>query len=79
MCGSKELLGAEIDKRYREYIALNGIPESEVSEFDDIFNAYKGLMGNHTRDTKYNYVKNHLTIIPVETKLVKRATGPSGC
>lgn len=70
MCGSKELLGAEIDKRYREYIALDGIPESEVDEFNEIFNAYKGLNGNHSRDTKYNYVKNHLQVIPVETKLI---------
>lgn len=70
ICGSKELLGAEIDKRYREYISLDGIPESEVDEFDDIFNAYKNLKGNHSRDTKYNYVKNHLTVIPVETKLL---------
>ncbi len=68
--GSKELLGAEIDKRYREYISLDGIPESEIDEFDDIFSAYKNLKGNHTRDTKYNYIKNHLTVIPVETKLV---------
>lgn len=70
MCGSKELLGAEIDKRYREYISLGGIPELEVGEFDDIFVAYKALMGNHSRDTKYNYIKNHLRVIPVETKLV---------
>lgn len=72
MCGSKELLGAEIDKRYREYISLHGIPESEVSEFDDIFMAYKGLMGNHSRDIKYDYVKNHLPVIPVETKLITK-------
>lgn len=71
MCGSKELLGAEIDKRYREYISLGGIPESEVDEFDDIFSAYKYLNGNHRRDTKYNYVKDHLCMIPVETKLIK--------
>ena len=70
MCGNKELLGAEIDKRYREYVALDGIPESDVDEFDDIFAAYKKLNGNHRRDTKYNYVKNHLRVIPVETKLV---------
>lgn len=75
MCGSKELLGAEIDKRYREYISLGGIPESEVNEFDDIFMAYKGLMGNHNRDTKYNYVKNHLQVIPVETKLIMKDKG----
>lgn len=70
LCGSKELLGAEIDKRYREYVALDGIPESDVDEFDDIFAAYKKLNGNHRRDTKYSYVKNHLYVIPVETKLV---------
>lgn len=70
MRGSKELLGAEIDKRYREYISLDGIPESEVDEFNDIFAAYKGLNGNHSRDEKYNYVKNHLRVIPVETKLI---------
>lgn len=70
ICGSKELLGAEIDRRYREYIALDGIPENEVSEFDDIHSAYNGLKGNHSRDTKYDYVKKHLKVIPVETKLI---------
>lgn len=70
MCGSKELLGAEIDKRYREYISLDGIPESEFDEFNEIFNAYKGLKGNHSRDTKYHYVKEHLQVLPVETKLI---------
>lgn len=73
ICGSKELLGAEIDKRYREYISLDGVPESEIDEFDDIFTAYKGLKGNHSRDTKYNYVKNHLSVIPVETKLIMKS------
>jgi hypothetical protein len=70
MRGSKELLGAEIDKRYRDYISLDGIPESDVSEFDDIFTAYKGLNGNHSCDLKYNYVKNHLKVIPVEQRLM---------
>ncbi len=72
VCGSKELLGAEIDKRYREYIALDGIPESDVTEFADIFTAYKKLNGNHSRDAKYDYVKNHLSVIPVETKLITK-------
>lgn len=70
ICGNKELLGAEIDKRYRQYIALDGIPESDVTEFDDIYMAYKDLNGNHSRDTKYFYVKDHLPVIPVTTKLV---------
>lgn len=70
MCGTKELLGDKIDQRYSRYVSLGGIPENEVDEFDDIYVAYKGLNGNHTRDTKYQYVKDHLPVIPVETKLV---------
>lgn len=70
MCGTKELLGNAIDERYARYISLGGIPEHEVDEFDDIYEAYRGLNGNHGRETKYNYVKGHLQVIPVETKLV---------
>jgi type IV secretory pathway VirB4 component len=70
MCGSKELLGAIIDDKYSRYIALKGIPEDEVDEFDDYYSAYKGLLGNHKRDTKYDYVKNHLPVLPVEVNLV---------
>ena len=70
MCGNKELLGNTIDELYSRYIELDGVPESEVDEFDDIFHAYKGLNGNHRRDSKYEYVKKHLKVIPVETKLV---------
>ena len=72
MCGSKELLGSTIDQLYSKYVALGGVPESEVDEFDDIFQAYKALKGNHRRDLKYDYIKNHLPIIPVETKLVMK-------
>ena len=70
MCGSKELLGSKIDELYSRYIELDGIPESEVDEFDDIFHAYKQLKGNHRRDSKYEYVKNHLSVIPTKTELV---------
>lgn len=70
MQGSKELLGAEIDKRYRDYIMLNSIPESDVDEFQEIFDAYKALNGNHRRDLKYQYVRDRLPVIPVETKLI---------
>lgn len=71
MCGSKELLGNTIDERYAKYIELKGIPQNEVDEFDSIYEAYKGLNGNHGRETKYNYVKNHLPIIPTKTTLIK--------
>lgn len=71
MQGSKELLGSTIDQLYSKYVELDGVPETEIDEFDDIFHAYKALNGNHRRDTKYDYVKHHLKVIPVETKLVK--------
>ena len=70
MCGSKELLGNTIDERYQKYISLKGIPENEVDEFDSIYEAYRNLNGNHGRRTKYEYVKNHLPVIPVRTELI---------
>ena len=70
MCGTKELLGNTIDELYEKYISLHGIPQNEVDEFDSIYAAYKGLNGNHGRETKYLYVKEHLQVIPVKTELV---------
>lgn len=72
MCGSKELLGNTIDERYARYIELGGIPQNEIDEFDSIFEAYQNLNGNHGRETKYEYVKNHLSVIPVKTELVMK-------
>lgn len=69
MIGSMELLGDKIDQRFSRYVALDGIPENEVEEFDGIFAAYKGLGGNHKRAEKYKYVKDHMKVIPVESKL----------
>lgn len=70
MEGSKELLGDKIDQRYDKYISLGGIPQNEVDEFDSIYEAYRGLNGNHGRKTKYEYVKNNLPVLPVKTEVV---------
>lgn len=70
MEGSKELLGDTIDQRYNKYIALKGIPQNEVDEFDAIYAAYRGLKGNHGRQTKYEYVKEHLPVLPVKTEII---------
>ena len=69
MLGNMELLGDKIDQRFSRYVALDGIPENEVEEFDGIFVAYKALNGNHKREEKYKYVKNHMKVIPVEAKI----------
>ena len=69
MLGNMELLGDKIDQRFSKYVSLGGIPENEVEEFDGIFVAYKALNGNHKREEKYKYVKNHMKVIPVESKL----------
>lgn len=69
MLGNMELLGDKTDQRFSRYVALGGIPENEVEEFDGIFAAYKALNGNHKREEKYKYVKNHMKVIPVESKL----------
>ena len=69
MLGNMELLGDKIDQRFSRYVALDGIPENEVEEFDGIFAAYKALNGTHKREEKYKYVKKHMKVIPVEAKL----------
>ena len=70
MEGVKELLGDKIDQKYTRYINFGGIPENEVDEFDDLHQSYHNCGGNHNRDAKYSYVKEHLPVIPVETILL---------
>ena len=67
MVGTKELLGDKIDQKYEKYIRLNGIPSDEVDEINSVYEAYRGLNGNHNREKKYEYVINNLQIIPVTT------------
>lgn len=65
----KEMLAEEINKKYKQYIALKGIPEDEYDEFVALHDAYNEVGGNHHGDAKFKYCIDHLPIIPVETKL----------
>ena len=67
MVGTKELLGDTIDQKYEKYIRLGGMPSDEVDEFNSVYDAYRGLKGNHNREKKYEYVMNNLPIMPVTT------------
>ena len=67
---NKEMLAEEINKKYKHYISIGGIPEDEYDEFTSLHDAYNGVGGNHHGDAKFQYCINHLPIIPVETKLV---------
>lgn len=67
---NKEMLAEEINKKYKHYISIGGIPEDEYDEFVSLHEAYNGVGGNHHGDAKFQYCINHLPIIPVETKLV---------
>lgn len=69
MAGNRELLGAEIDRRFDKYIGLRGIPSDELDEFMSLHDAYKGCKGNHNRDAKYEYIIENLPVLPVESKL----------
>ena len=69
MVGSRELLGAEIDRRFDKYIAMQGIPSDEYDEFVSLHDAYNGCHGNHNRDVKFDYVVHNLPVLPVEAKL----------
>lgn len=66
---NKEMLAEEINKKYKHYISIKGIPEDEYDEFISLHNAYNGVGGNHHGDAKFQYCIDHLPIIPVETKL----------
>lgn len=70
MLANKELLAEKINDKYKFYISIKGIPEDEVDEFTNLHTAYKGCGGNHSGDAKYEYVMEHLQVIPVETKLI---------
>lgn len=67
---NKELLADKINQKYKQYIALKGIPSDEVEEFTNMFVAYKGVGGNHVAEAKYKYVMNHLPVLPVETTII---------
>lgn len=67
---NKEMLAEEINKKYKYYISIEGIPEDEYDEFVALHKAYNGVGGNHHGDAKFEYCMEHLPIIPVKTKLV---------
>ena len=67
---NKEMLAEEINKKYKYYISIGGIPEDEYDEFVSLHDAYNGVGGNHHGDAKFNYCTQHLPVIPVKTKLV---------
>lgn len=66
---NKEMLAEKINEKYKYYISIKGIPEDEYDEFVSLHNAYNGVGGNHHGDAKFQYCIDHLSIIPVETKL----------
>lgn len=66
---NKEMLAEKINEKYKYYISIGGIPEDEYDEFVSMHKAYNGVGGNHHGDAKFEYCMEHLSIIPVETKL----------
>ena len=70
MAAQREVLADKINQKYKYYISLKGIPEDEVDEFTNMHKAYKAIGGNHSGDAKYEYCMNHLSVIPVESKLI---------
>lgn len=71
MAAQREVLADKINEKYKYYISIQGIPEDEVEEFTNLHIAYKGVGGNHSGDAKYEYCMNHLSVVPVETKLIQ--------
>ncbi len=74
MIAQREVLADKINDKYKYYISIKGVPEDEVDEFTNLHEAYKSVGGNHSGDAKYEYCINHLSVIPVETKLIIKDT-----
>ena len=70
MDANKETLAAKINEKYKYYISIDGIPEDEYDEFVGLHKAYKGVGGNSHGDAKFKYCMEHLSILPVDIKLV---------
>lgn len=67
---NKEMLAEKINEKYKYYISIGGIPEDEYDEFVSMHKAYNGVGGNSHGDAKFEYCMEHLSVVPVETKLV---------
>lgn len=67
---NKEMLAEKINEKYKYYISVGGIPEDEYDEFVSMHEAYNGVGGNSHGDAKFKYCIEHLSVIPVETKLI---------
>lgn len=70
IAANKEMLAEKINEKYKYYISIGGIPEDEYDEFVSMHKAYNGVGGNSHGDAKFKYCKEHLPVIPVETKLI---------
>ncbi len=68
MIAEREVLADRINQKYKYYISLQGIPEDELDEFNNLHAAYNLVGGNHGGDAKYEYCISHLDVIPVQTK-----------
>lgn len=51
-----------LNDRYIKYRELNYIPEIEASEYWSIHDIYKSLGGNHTGDSKFEWITKNLEI-----------------
>lgn len=64
MQAQMESMCDRIEQKCKFYIAQNGIPEDEYDSFVRLFNAYRGINGNHGAEAKFNYCIKNLKIIP---------------
>ena len=78
LAAQKEMMAEKINEKYKNYIAMDGIPEDEYDEFVALHAAYNGVGGNHHGDAKYNYCINNLKVKPVEIKVVTREIKKQG-
>ena len=60
---TKEIMADRLSQKLRYYMQINGIPESELDDLNNLYAAYRNIGGNHTTKQKYEYCIAHLPII----------------
>ena len=63
-----EIMNDRITQKCNYYYRIGGIPENEVEDFQRMFDAYRGINGNHGLEARFEKTKAELPLISERKK-----------
>lgn len=63
-----EIMNDRITQKCNYYYRIGGIPENEVEDFQRMFDAYRGINGNHGLEARFEKTKTELPLISEKKK-----------